>query len=124
MKVRATVAPTEDPSKVLIAVKNVVGDCQYSSTNLGDAIEVVSGDIRCLQKVHDQLRDRHVRDAARRLLLHRLSGNSIEVSFNRQAAYAGVVSVSTDDAESPLGPIKMNLQCDRPDELVDWLTAR
>ena len=66
---RAAVSPSEDPAKVLAAARNVLGDCAHSVEEGEEGVTLRSADLNCLRKLHDQLRDRHVRDAANRLLL-------------------------------------------------------
>jgi predicted RNA binding protein with dsRBD fold (UPF0201 family) len=121
--VRASISPTEDRDKVLTAARNIIGDCTCSLEEGEGEISISSDDARCLQRVHDQLRDRHVRDAARRLILRQRVGDRLNMLFNRQAAFAGVISLCTSEMESPLGPISMEIDCERTDELVDWFTA-
>jgi len=117
------VSPSEDRAKVLTAVRNVLGDCEYSVEEGEGDVHVSSEDFGCLQKIHDQLRDRRVRDAARRLMLRLREGNRLNFLLNRQAAFVGVVSMCTGQTESPLGAITVEIECDRPDELIDWFTA-
>ena len=120
---RATVSASEDPTKVLDAMRAVLGDCEYSVEERPDFIRLRSSSPRCLQKLHDQLRDRHVRDAARRLMLASLEGDVLPLRLNRQAAAAGVLALCTSAIESPLGPINMEVETDSPQQLIDWLTA-
>lgn len=123
IRLRATVSPTEDRLKVLVAMRNIIGDCAASEKEGEAEISISSQDLRCLQMVHDQLRDRNVRDAAKRLILRQRVGDRVNLLLNRQAAFAGVVSLCTTQMESPLGPITMEVECEKPDELIDWLTA-
>ena len=123
LRFSATVSPSEDPRKVLAAMKNIVGDCDFHLEEAAGSIEISSSSIRCIQKVHDQLRDRHVRDAARRLLLRSQDGDSLRLLFNRQAAAAGVIVVCASELESPLGPIVLEIQAAKVQELIDWLTT-
>jgi len=39
-------------------------------------------------------------------------------------AFANHVSFSQETGESPLGPIKVTLDCESPRELIDWLAPR
>jgi predicted RNA binding protein with dsRBD fold (UPF0201 family) len=123
VRLSATLSPSEDPGKVLAAMKNVVGDRDIHIEEAADSIELSSTSIRSLQKVHDQLRDRHVRDAARRLLLRRQDGDNLTLLLNRQAAAAGVIVVCSNELESPLGPIVLEIHAPKSQELIDWLTA-
>jgi predicted RNA binding protein with dsRBD fold (UPF0201 family) len=123
IELRATVSPSEDPQKVLAAMRNVLGACDYSVDEGATSIRLRSTSSRCLQRLHDQLRDRQVRDAARRLMLASLEGNVLPLKLNRQAASAGVMALCSNAVESPLGPLNLELESDAPQKLIDWLTA-
>jgi predicted RNA binding protein with dsRBD fold (UPF0201 family) len=116
------VSPSEDREKVLTAARNVLGDCSYQVEERDDAVVLRSSEPSCLQKIHDQFRDRHVRNAARRLLLKSIDGSRMRILFNRQAAFVGVVAAVSTGEESPVGPLVLELECEKPEELLDWLT--
>jgi predicted RNA binding protein with dsRBD fold (UPF0201 family) len=44
--------------------------------------------------------------------------------LNKQAAYAGHVSFSAPEGESPLGPIQVIVETENPEQLVDWLAGQ
>lgn len=119
----ASVSPTEDKQKVLTAARNVIGECNYSTEEKDDLVLFRSSDPSCLERIRDQLRDRHVRDAARRMLLRSREGDRMTLMFNRQAAFVGVIAVLSSAEESPLGPITLRVECARADELIDWLSV-
>ncbi len=123
IELRATVSASEDPQKVLAAMRQVLGDCDYTVDEGPTSIRLRSTSSRCLQKLHDQLRDRHVRDAARRLMLASLEGNLLPLKLNRQAAAVGVLALVSNAVESPLGPLNLEIGTDAPEKLIDWLTA-
>ncbi len=123
LELRATVSPSEDPRKVLAAMRQVLGDCDYAVYEGPTSIRLHSTSSHCLQRLHDQLRDRHVRDAARRLMLASLEGRVFLLKLNRQAAAAGVLALCSNAVESPLGPINLEIATDDPQQLLDWLTA-
>jgi predicted RNA binding protein with dsRBD fold (UPF0201 family) len=104
-------------------MRQVLGDCDYSVDEGAASIRIRSESSRCLQKLHDQLRDRHVRDAARRLMLASLEGHVLPLKLNRQAAAAGVLALCSNAVESPLGPLNLEIECEAPEKLIDWLTA-
>ena len=108
----ATVSPSEDPLKVAKAVASIAGLGPEAASVGPKAVRLVTGERKALAHVRDQLRDRHIRSAARRQLL-----------LNRQAAAAGVVAVCGGPEESPLGPIYLTLSSGKLDEAIDWLTA-
>lgn len=119
----ASVAASEDPEKVIAAAKNVLGDCKFEIQRAHAEVRLLSNDIRCLRKIHDQLRDRRVRDAARRYLVKKREGDLLSLLLNRQAASMGLVVLCSNPEESPLGPLVLRMTSTEPDALVDWLTA-
>jgi len=104
-------------------MRQVLGECDYSVDEGATSIHIRSESSRCLQKLHDQLRDRHVRDAARRLMLASVEGRVLPLKLNRQAAAAGVLALCSNAVESPLGPLNLEIESEAPDKLIDWLTA-
>ena len=104
-------------------MRQVLGDCDYSVEEGSNSVRLRSGSSRCLQRLHDQLRDRHVRDAARRLMLASLDGNVLLLKLNRQAAAAGVLALCSSAVESPLGPLNLEVETESPSQLIEWLTA-
>lgn len=67
-------------------------------------------------------RDR-IRAAGRAQLFKGMVGNRIDVFLNKQVAYAGHISFSAPERESPLGPIHLTIESDDPVGLVEWLTG-
>jgi predicted RNA binding protein with dsRBD fold (UPF0201 family) len=122
LRICATISPSESPEKVLAAIINILGDCERNVEQGEALVSVTVDDSKCLQTIHDQLRDRGVRSAARRLLRLGSQGNKVTFLVNKQAAYAGVVALCGSEEESPMGPIRVELTSDQPDALVDWLT--
>ncbi len=77
-----------------------------------------------LTKLYNLLRRERIRDAARGVLFKGLSQNSITFYLNKQVAYAGHISFCQPSGESPLGPIKVQITCDKPKELIEWLAPK
>jgi predicted RNA binding protein with dsRBD fold (UPF0201 family) len=48
----------------------------------------------------------------------------ISFCLNKQVAYSGHVSFSEETAESPLGPIRFNIESDNTEQLIDWLAEK
>ena len=115
-------APSEDPHKVLAAMKRIIFESSAPGYQDIRKIRIVSEDASSLVKLHDQLRDRHIRAAARRLLLAELRGDSTSLMLNRQAAAAGVVALCSSADQSPLGPITLTIRSPQIGAVIDWLT--
>jgi len=123
VRLEASVAPSEDVGKVQMAVENVIGDCARSIEKERTTVKISSSDIRCLARLHDQLRDRRIRAAARRLLTANRVGDATKVMLNRQAAFQGVVALCGAAEESSLGPIYLQIESRELGEVIEWLTA-
>jgi len=117
----ATVSPSEDPGKVVGALQNLVG-ADIGGLKNGNAM-LTTDDIKAVSLIRDQLRDRHVRSAARRQLLLNSKGRKTLMLLNRQAAAAGVVAICGSAEESALGPIYATFESDDLTGVIDWLTA-
>ncbi len=122
VSLEATLAPSEDMEKVLGAMKNVLGDALYALTRNPGLLRMETSDQRSLDRLHDQLRDRHVRAAARKRLIAGRSGDTTSLMISKQAAAAGVVALCDSAEESPLGPLRLTVESRRLDEVIQWLT--
>ena len=126
LEVEAEVNPTEDPEKVMTAVRRMFGDMKLEMTQEGDK-SLLTGraeGLDSLRSFHDLLRREMILDAARGVMFKGLQGNTITFYLNKQVAYVGHVSFSQPEKESPLGPIRVRIECDNPRRLIDWLTPR
>jgi predicted RNA binding protein with dsRBD fold (UPF0201 family) len=124
--VEAGVNPTEDPDKVLVAVQKVLGNIHFEKVNEEKRNRLVGSakGLESLSTFYDLLRRERILDAARRVLFHGLRGNTITFYLNKQVAYAGHISFSQFEGESPLGPIRVEVQCAHPREFINWLTPK
>ena len=62
-------APSEDPKKILGAMKNILVGNIVLEKGSSRTIKLVSEEASSLDVLRHQLRDRHIRGAARKLLL-------------------------------------------------------
>jgi uncharacterized protein len=123
VRVEAEVSPSEDPEKVARAVSNVVGGAGGRLEFGERRVSFTSPDVESLNHFRDQLRDRHVRAAARRILLVRKEGSRTTAMLNRQAASAGVLAMCDSPEESSLGPIYLTIESRGLGGVIDWLTG-
>ncbi len=124
--VEVEINPTESEDKVKRAVENMFGNIptQIKPLTRGSLLTAETKGFEALTKLYNLLRRERIRDAARGVLFEGLSENTITFYLNKQVAYAGHVSFSKAVAESPLGPIKVQIKCNNPRQLIDWLAPK
>lgn len=123
-RVETALNPTEDREKVSRAVRNLFPKANLATVKVDDrhaTLQAVMNGFEALENLKSILRQEAIRDAARRLLLRGVSGASIVVHFNKQAAFAGKASFCERHDESPLGPITLTISSQSPEQVVDWL---
>ena len=126
LQIEVDINPTEDEDKVTKAVENVFGNMKFEfKPQDGKKLLVAKGTgISGLAKFGDMLRRERIRDAARHVLFDGLNGKLLTFYLNKQVAYEGHLSFSNPTGESPLGPIRVQIRCDNPSELIDWLAPK
>ena len=126
VRVQARVNPTEDLEKVKKAIENIFSDLEFGEKRLSQGTLLMghSGDLESLSRFGDVLRRERIRDAARSVLFKGLRGNTVKFCLNKQVAYAGHVSFCEQVGESPLGPLEVEIDCDDPSKLINWLAPR
>ena len=124
--IEAEVNPTEDIEKVKLAIENVFGTLKYEVKELhrGKVLIARARGTAGLTKLYNLFRRERIRDAARAVLFEGANEHSITFYLNKQVAYAGHISFCKPVAESPLGPIKVQIKCENPKELIDWLAPK
>ncbi len=125
-QIEAEVNPTEDEAKVRRALENMFSSLQFALKPLrrGSLLMAGARGMDGLTKFYNLLRRERIRDAARSVLYKGMTGRFIVFYLNKQVAYVGHVSFSQLTGESPLGPMKVQIQCNNPHEIIDWLAPR
>ena len=124
--VEAEINPTETEDNVKAAVNNVLDNASITikPSVKGSTLTAIAKGQNSLLKLRIMLHNDRIRDASRRLLFKSIRGNMITFCLNKQVAFAGHVSFSEETAESPLGPIRVNIETDNPEQLIDWLAEK
>jgi len=125
--VEAVVNPTEDPAKVEKALRAILKEGSIERSDLGREsflLRVKAHGLNSLAPLQGLFRQDRIRDAARSILFSSVAGKTIRFHLNKQVAYVNHVSFSQPSGESPLGPISVEISCDDPVSLIDWVAPR
>jgi len=124
--VEVEVNPTEDLEKVKRAVENIFGAVTFKveSRTWGRLLIAETRGTAGLTKLYNLLSRERIRAAARKVFLSGMDEKSVVFYLNKQVAYAEHISFSQQTAESPLGPINVQIRCDNPRKLIEWLTPK
>jgi len=124
IKIEAEVYPTESREKVMQAVKNLFPGIDLRVQVQGNT-EVVVGEgagIEFLENLRNMLRSRKIRAAARSILRQSKLNGKLVFYMNKQAAYVKQASFTEPFSESPLPPIRVEIESDDVDKVIEWLT--
>jgi predicted RNA binding protein with dsRBD fold (UPF0201 family) len=124
--VEAEINPTESEEKVKAAVNNILANASITikPAQKGSIITAEAAGQDSLLRLRSLLRADRIRDAARKALFHNIRGNTINFCLNKQVAVAGHISFSEESAESPLGPIRVNVRTENPRQLIEWIAEK
>jgi predicted RNA binding protein with dsRBD fold (UPF0201 family) len=124
--VETEIYPTESEDNVKAAVNNVLSNTAISikPSLKGSTLTALAKGQDSLIKLRNLLSNDRIRDASRKLFFKSIRGNMISFCLNKQVAFAGHVSFSEETAESPLGPIRVSIETDNPQQLIDWLAEK
>ena len=126
VRVETEVNFTEDEGKVESTVVNIFDDAsiEIKPGYGGNMLIAVAEGREALFKFRRLLSLDRIRDAARKVLFGGLRGKNIRFCLNKQVAFAGHVSFCEEVGESPLGPLRVTIECENPRLLINWLTSR
>jgi predicted RNA binding protein with dsRBD fold (UPF0201 family) len=124
--VEAEINPTENEDNVKAAVNNFLDNASITikPSIKGSTLTAIAKGQDSLVKLRNMLHNDRIRDASRKLLFKSIRGNMISFCLNKQAAFAGHISFSEKTAESPLGPISVNIETENPQQLIEWLAEK
>ena len=126
VRAEAIVNPTEDPAKVERAIRAIVreGSLEKIKTEKGSLLKITAHGLDSLIPLQALLRQDRIRDAARSVLFSGVAGKTVRFSLNKQVAYVSHISFSEPNEEPPLGTIDMEISCDDPESLINWIAPR
>jgi predicted RNA binding protein with dsRBD fold (UPF0201 family)/shikimate kinase len=117
-RISANVFPTEPEEKVREAILHVFPDAKLHMVKKAGFVDQLAGTAG-LDHLHELLRQEKILDTARTAMFRGMADHEVSFQLNKQAAYMGHVNFL--DHEVPLGGIYVNVECEEPIHIVDWL---
>lgn len=114
---KADVNPTEDVDKVIKALSNLF---DYDDIIIEENCVCVLGEIESIKNFHEELVQRKIRGAARKMMLKGIGTNKIQFSLSKQAAFVGVPNF-VENSLSPLGEIEVEIKTSNVEKFIDWI---
>lgn len=125
MVAETPVNPTENLERVKEALTNIFNGqitVDGEPDDYGSA-KLVGEGREALEKFRIIIQRDRIRAAARAQLIKGSDAGGIVVYLNKQVAFAGHISFSAPEGESPLGPIRLFIESANPLSLIEWLTG-
>ncbi|MGC8983162.1 MAG: RNA-binding domain-containing protein [Desulfurococcaceae archaeon] len=124
--VEAEVRPTEDLEKVKKAILSVIKPESVEVEELGSGYRVVrarGSSIESLEPLRNMARAQQVEPAFRSYLYKYRRGGALTILLHKQAAFVGKLSLVDSDKESPLGPVRVEIEGteEEIEKLIDYL---
>ena len=112
---------TESEVNLVAAIRNIL-QLSAIKKEKQNILVGTSDQVDSLSIVYEQVKSKRSFSVLRRMLINNLEGNTTSFLLNKQAAAAGVVALIDRENESPLGGLKVQLQCQPIEHLIDWIT--
>ena len=117
IRVYCPIFPSEDPEKVLRAVKNIFPDIGQSTED-----NAIAGDTANLEHFAAQIRRQRILDTARSVMMKGRRGERTVFNLNKQAAFAGKISFT--EERTILGTINVTIAADNITEFIEALAPQ
>jgi predicted RNA binding protein with dsRBD fold (UPF0201 family) len=116
--VKCPIFPSEDPEKVIKAVKNIFPEMDVVTEN-----NSVYGETKMLEHFSEQIRRQRILDSARGIMMKgRRSDEKTIFNMNKQAAFAGKISFT--EERTILGTINVTILADNITEYIEALAPQ
>ena len=120
IKIKALLQPTEDPERVVKAINNLFGDIQLEHDIEQNRITGKITEITLLRELRSRIAQDRIRVTIYNTLSRWAKEDYLSFGLNRQAAYAGHVSLNLTN-EDPMGPIHVQIRGE-VQKAIDFLT--
>ena len=119
IRISCRINPTESPEKVRRALTNLFGEIELMETE--DMFTAELEGYLSLRELRAKIALDKIRTTLSNVLRRWIDGNRLSFGLNRQAAYAGHVSLTLENEDS-MGPIQVLVKGD-VEEVVTFLTS-
>ena len=110
---------SEDPLKVKSAILNVFPELEISLND--QQLIGKSDDISSLSNISQSINTKNTKNIYQRILKKNSNENSTWFYLNKQAAFVNIVALCSESDESPLGPIKVVLEGNDIENIIQSL---
>ena len=110
---------SEDPLKVKSAILNVFPELEISLND--QQLIGKSDDISSLSNISQSIHTKNTKNIYQRILKKNSNENSTWFYLNKQAAFVNIVALCSESDESPLGPIKVVLEGNDIENIIQSL---
>jgi hypothetical protein len=119
VQVSCQINPSEDLSKVKTAIFNIFPNLDISINN--ELLIGKSDNTSVLSNISESIRSKNTKNIYQRILKKNSNQDSTWFYLNKQAAFVNTVSLCNEADESPLGPIKVVLEGNDIESIIQSL---
>jgi len=119
IQVFCEINPSENLEKIKTSVFNLFPDLKIKIQK--NRLSGSSNDIELLSKVIKSMKNRQTTNVLSRIMKSNMTDNSTWFYLNKQAAFVNVVALCNEADESALGPIKIVLNSNNIDDIIEKL---
>jgi len=121
IQVFCEINPSEDLEKIKTSTFNLFPDLKIKIQE--NRLSGSSNDIELLSKVIKSIKNRQTINVLSRIMKSNMAENSTWFYLNKQAAFVDVVALCNEADESALGPIKIVLNSNNIEEIIENLAS-
>ena len=121
IQVFCEINPSEDLEKIKTSIFNLFPDLKIKIQE--NRLSGSSNNIELLSKVIKSIKNRQTINVLSRIMKSNMAENSTWFYLNKQAAFVDVVALCNEADESALGPIKIVLNSNNIEEIIENLAS-
>ena len=123
--IEAPLFPTEDPEKLIQAMKNILPTEFFKDARTsGTFIVGMAEGIESLTTFKELVKKFQIGPMIRNRLLHSILDNMTTLYMNKQAAFVGKIALLDVNEEPPLGVISFSIVSNDLESVIDWIYSR